>query len=671
MDIPFFSKKNDSGEVYCGILLKESKGVCYLFTKTPTKVVLTAEQSFTYSDGWERIIEDVDEALAILEQGKETHQRATHCIFFLFSHLIDPTTKEVAKPYIGKMRELVKSLEFKPVGYIEVIDAVHEYLENKKQTQLSSIVIEIDDHSIGAFLYKGGHKIFTQCVERTEAFAHDVEHALNLKKEQHVFPTQMYLYDSNDLHKESSALLMHNWSKDAFIHPPRTTIIQPEELTHALTELLNKQLCGTPTTAPFEDKEEEQKKEVMGFVIGQDITQTAEVQKQPFRLNMLKIPLPKITLPNLSRFPILPILFILLLLGGIVGFVLFYVHKATVLVRIPVLNAKDTVLVTANSKPTEDEVLLSSISTPFSISDKKETTGKKDIGERAGGEVSLYSYEEKEITLSKGRLLSVGSTNFELDEDASLPPSQFASDGITKTPGKVKAKVRASSIGPEGNLEKGKRFTVDGYSSNVVFAINDSALSGGTKKTVRTIAKADVDSIKETVSDRVKKDILSKHKNDVKHFTVPDLTSVRIEKEEYSGEIGEEATVVTYKINGQVTLFQIPQLSIRDAVQTKLENEKKEGYSTDSVRFEITNQKEDTKNTKLSLTVQGEAIFSKTYNEKNLKESLKGVSLESLHKVINEAYGLSTERVVISPSIPPLNSILPFFVQNIQIETLK
>lgn len=671
MEIPFFQKKGSTGEVYCGILLKETKGVCFLFTKTATEVVLTAQQSFTYSDGWERIIEDVDEALAILEQGKEASQRATHCIFFLYSHLIDPSTKEVAKPYIGKMRELVKSLEFKPVGYIEVIDAVHDHLEKKRQTQLSSIVIEIDDHFISAFLYKGGHKIFAQCVERSESFARDVEHALQLKQEQHVFPTQMYLYDSEDLHKESSALLMHNWSKDAFIHPPRTTIIQPEEITHALTALLNKQLCGAVPNTSFEDKDEEQKKEVMGFVVGEDITQKNTKENVHIGMPKVSFRLPAFQLPALPRMPIIPIVFGVIVLLGTVAGLLYYLHKATVLVRIPTATAKDTVLVTANSKPDTDEVLLSSVVTSFAISDKKETTGKKDIGEKAGGEVSLYSYEEKEVIIPKGKKLTVGSTEFETDGETALPPAQFAGDGITKNPGKSKVKVRASLIGTEGNLEKGKRFTIDGYSSNVVFAINDSALTGGTKKTVRTIAKADLDSIRSAITDRVKKTELAKFKNNVDHFIVPDLTDVEIKKEEFSGEIGEEATTITYKMSGDVTIFQIPQLSIRDAVQQKLEAEKKEGFTTDFVRFEIANQKEDKNTNSIALTVQGEAVFSKKYEEDKLKNILKGSKLQSVQEVLSARFGLTAERVVITPSIPLLQDHLPFFTHNIEIETLK
>jgi len=670
MDIPFFQKKNKTGEVYCGILLKESRGVCYLFTKTDTDVVLTAEQPFTYSDGWERIIEDVDEALAILEQGKEAHQRATHCIFFLFSHLIDPVTKEVAKPYIGKMRELVKSLEFKPVGYIEVIDAVHEHLEQKKQSQLSSIIVEIDDHSVAAFLYKGGHKIFSQCVERTDAFARDVEKALHLKQEQHVFPTQMYLYNSDDLHKESSELLMHNWSRDAFIHPPRTTIIQPNELTAALIQLLNKQLCTSKEQSHSEDKDEEQKKEVMGFVVGADITQNV-VLNQNSVLPKASFKLPQIRLPQFPRIPIVPILFTVLLLGGVSGGVLYYLHKATVLLRIPTETAKDTVIVTASSKPSEDEVLLSNSTSPFTVSDKKETTGKKDVGERASGEIRVYSYEENEVIIPKGKKMSVGSLEFESDQETAIPPAQFAGDGITKNPGKSKVKVRASILGTESNLEKGKRFTIDGYSSNTVFAINDAALTGGTKKTVRTIAKADIDSIKESVTERVTKNELAKNKNNAQFLIVPDLTKTTIKKEQFSGEIGEEASTITYTITGDVTIFRIPQTSIRDAVQEKLEKEKKEGFTTDSVHFEITRQKEDVTKSSISLTVQGEAVFSKKFEAASLKDTLKGRNVATVEQILRDDFGLPIERTMISPSVPILQEMFPFFVHNIQIEIVK
>jgi hypothetical protein len=670
MEIPFFQKKNEGGEVYCGILLKETQGVCYLFTKSHKGVSVTSQQPFTYSDGWEHIVDDVDEALAILEQGKEQHQRATHCIFFLFSHLIDPVTKEVAKPYIGKMREMVKSLEFKPIGYIEVIDAIHEHLEKIKQTQLSSIVIEIDRHKVGTFLFKGGHKLFSHFVDRTESFAHDVEHALRLKQEQHVFPTQMYLYDSDDLHEESSALLMHNWSKESFIHPPRTTIIQPDELTVALTDLLSKQLCGPMQTPAFEDKEDEQKKEVMGFVIGEDITQRPEPVRShtPMRPRFV---LPSFTLPTLPKLPYIPVLVAIVLLGAICGGVIYFLHRATVVIRIPTQTAKDTVTVTAQVKPSDGETMLSSITASFSASEKKDTTGKKDIGERSGGEVTLYSYEEKEQSIQKGAKLTFNSIQFQTDDSATLPPAQFAADGITKTPGKTKVKVRAVGIGQDGNIEKGKRFTVEGYSANSVFAINDAAFSGGTKKTVRTVAKADIENMRSFISDQAKKNELSKQKNDVSYLIVPDMTKVVIQKEDMSGEVGEEATSISYKATGEVVIFRIPQQAIRSAVQEKLESEKKEGYNTDSVLFSIIKQKETSGKEGVSLTVQGEAVFSKRYSVDDLKSKLVGVSVASGEDVITSAFGLGVEKVDISPQIPILKDRLPFVKNNIQIETLK
>ena len=158
MHIPFLTKKDEAGEIYCGILLKEKEGSCILFRKTAQTLTVFKEQPFTYTDGWEHIVDDVDEALALLEQGGDAIH-ATQCIFFIFSHLIDLVTKEIAKPYLGKMRDIAKFLDLKPVGYIEVIDAVHEYLEQLKETRLSSLVIETDVSQATIFLYKGGHKI--------------------------------------------------------------------------------------------------------------------------------------------------------------------------------------------------------------------------------------------------------------------------------------------------------------------------------------------------------------------------------------------------------------------------------------------------------------------------------------------------------------------------------
>jgi hypothetical protein len=666
MKLPFLSEKKTSGEVYCGVLLKEGQGVCYVYQKDSRSIHLLKQKEFQFTDGWEHIVDDVDEALSLIEQelGKQTI--ISQCIFFIFAHLLDQHTREIAKPYISKMRDISKLLELKPIGYMEVIDAVHEQLESEKQTALSSLVVEIDDTQMTIFLYKAGHKIVVQPVSRTDNFADDMQTALETIAQSHILPNHIYLYDSTDLAEESSDLLLHSWKKNLFIQQPRIVVVPASTVSSALLKLLEKQLCTTSTVAETRD-DKQIPKEVMGFTIGEEVIETEEteelVSKKAFSFN-----LPKIALPSLRILPLVAIPFVLVLLA--VGLI-YLLHNATLIITVPVEKKQSEIEILASKKPLKaDQVELQGFVSSFSFVEKKETTGKRDVGEKASGEITLYNYDEKEKQLAKGTKLQSNSLSYETDDATTIPASQFASDGITKNPGKNKVKIRAVILGTESNMEKNKRFSISDISSNIVFGINEAAIGGGTKKAVRTISKTDMDNLRQLVLDKAKKAALEKQKTDKTYFILPELTVAQANKEKFSGEIGEEATSLSYTSSGEVSLFRIPQKTIGLFVQKKLESEKPSGFVTDKVAFNVKKQKK-LENGDIQLTLGGEIVFSKALDTGVIIKTLVGKSSEEGQSILRSQFGISEVDIAINPPLPVIGERMPFWQDHIRVELLR
>ena len=234
MKLPFIHENKLAGEVYCGILLKESQGICYVYEKRPQSVLLLKQQEFKYSDGWEHIVDDIDDALSMIEHEMGQQAIISQCVFFVFAHLMDQSSHEIAKLYISKLKDISKLLELKPIGYMEVIDAVHEELEKEKQTRLSSIVVELDDTQMTIYLFKGGHKIVVQHASRTDNFVEDMQSSLEKIAQSHILPNHIYLYDSTDLAEESSDLLLYSWKKNLFIQQPRIAVISASTVSKSL-----------------------------------------------------------------------------------------------------------------------------------------------------------------------------------------------------------------------------------------------------------------------------------------------------------------------------------------------------------------------------------------------------------------------------------------------------
>lgn len=671
MKLPFINTNKTGGEVYCGILLKEAQGTCFVYEKKPHSVFLLKQKEFQYSDGWEHIVDDIDEALSLIEQEMGKQTIISQCIFFVFAHLIDQASHEIAKPYITKLRDISKLLELKPVGYMEVIDAVHEELENEKQTRLSSIVVELDDTQMTTFLFKGGHKIAIQHSSRTDNFADDMQEALEKIAQSHILPNHIYLYDSTDLAEESSDLLLYSWKKNLFIQQPRIAVVQSSTVSKALLKLLEKQLCEQPQV--IEQKEEsKQPKEVMGFTIGGEVAEETMFEenniqpKKTFHFSFPKIKFPTFTFSRITPLILIPIFIIGLFVG-----LLFFLHRANITIKVPTEQRSAEIAIQASKKPTKTEqVELQTLATPFSAVEKKDTTGKRDIGEKASGEVTLYSYDEKERQLSKGTKLQVDSLSYETDDSTTIPPSQFAADGITKNPGKAKIKIHASVLGTESNIDKNKRFSVAGISSNIVFGINEASLTGGTKKVVRTIAKADIDNIKSFVIDKAKKEAIDKQQSDTSFILLPELTTALAKKEEFSGEIGEEADSLKYTASGEVVLSRIPKKTIQDFVEKKLISEKPSGYETEKVTFTVKNQKK-LENGDIQFTIGGEIVFTKSLNANNIAKTVVGKGKEEGKTLIQSQYGVTQIELNINPPFPLIQDWMPFWQDHIRIELLR
>ena len=65
MKIPFFSNFSNKAdkEFYLGLFLKETEGIVMIFLKENGRLELVDKERFDYTNGWENLTNDVDEAL--------------------------------------------------------------------------------------------------------------------------------------------------------------------------------------------------------------------------------------------------------------------------------------------------------------------------------------------------------------------------------------------------------------------------------------------------------------------------------------------------------------------------------------------------------------------------------------------------------------------------------
>lgn len=670
LPLAFFKKNKPTAKYYFGLFLKEEEGSVILMELSASGLNIIASEKFQFTDGWENISEDVDQALFKLET--QAKKSTNQFILFVYSHFIDKNKQQIKAPYLAKIKMMLRELELKTLGFIDALEAAVDYLEKKEESPLTAILVELDITVLSVNIFKGGQKILSEVIPRTDNFIDDLLQIFNTQKGHTLLPSRLILYNSKDLDEISTKILTYHWSEELFIQLPKVEIIKEDELIHGLVFIFHEQL---KSSAPIV---EEEQKEILGFRIGEDVApkNNQKLVDPPIK-TIKKIPLPKIhlgfvknwlnTIMKLKLPFVIPVLLITTVILILFVVAEYFFHKAKLQIYFPSQAiSKDITL-----EESIDGGLIKSTTDTKEIEESIDATGKKTVGEKARGEVTIFSFNEKENRFNKGTALSVEGVKFILDSDVVVASSsETLIDGKpVKKSGEGKVKVTASEIGTEGNISKGKRLQVADLSTSSYFAMSDSSFTGGTKSEITTVSKKDFDSLRSKLFNKAKSTTSEKENKNLeekKLFT--SLTEVKLEEENFSKEVGEEAKSLRLKAKAKITYYFYEDSALREKIFSLLKDEVKKGYqlSAENVDYEITKTEKDEKQVQLSLKIDSKAL--KEISKDELAKSLVFKNNQKLQELLKNKYQSEDYDLNVQTPLPFLKSWTPIFKKNITIE---
>ncbi|MGB9883469.1 MAG: hypothetical protein ACPLRN_03090, partial [Microgenomates group bacterium] len=631
MKLPFFSQKKQENEIYLGIFLKQSKGTVLIFEKSSHQLIITEKVNFSYTNGWENLVEDIDEALFQLEKkltDKNIEFKKT--IFFVYSHLIDEKTGEIKKPYLEKIKQLVKELDLEAMGYIEVFEAVNYFFQKKEETSLTSILLELDDNQLTFFVYKSGKLEYKKTVARTDDVIEDFIEASSDIKGKMIFPSRIIIYDSDNLDDTIALFIAHRWEKEYFIQMPKMTVLKEDELIEGLRMLFDSQINKTKAAEIVDETnvDKNKKEETFGFVIGEDIEERLIEEKKPEKKSQwpkISFVFPKISPPDYFKDLSLIKGKLTVILGLLIIFLSLFIneyfyHKAELTIFLPNKIIEKTLLESIDYK---------TASTTANFSQTITTSGKKDVGEKAKGVVTIHNFDDQEKTFSKGTVLTASNLKFVLDTDVKVASATLTADGSAKLPGKKDATITAQEIGPESNLSKGTKFKIADLSINTYFAINANDLTGGTKKQIRTVSSTDIATLEDKILEKAK----TENKQNLfssSDVLIPELSQVDFIEKKYSAELGEEADSVSLNAKVNLTYFAYNKNNLLDTLQNNLKDGLDQEFSLEknNINYKIKDIKKENHQLKLTIEAKGKAI--KKIDQNKLISEVLGKSQKNL-----------------------------------------
>ncbi len=649
-----------------GVFLKEQEGVVFFLESRETKLLKLGQEKFTYTNGWENLTEDLDEVLYRMELKLKKAPEKT--IFFVYSHLVEKHTGQIKREFLKKIREVSKNLELKPLGYIECHQAVLNRLQKKQSLSLTALMLEFDRSYLQVFLYKGGKLEYEESLSRSANLIEDLLPVLDRVRQESVLPARLILYNSKDLDLEITKILSHRWEANHFVQLPKIEVISEDELFEGLIDIFAYQLFS-----PKADIKEEEKKEEEDL-ISPDTGKLDQIRKpiweaQEFlgrtlsKAQSLFTDFKKLFL-NLN----LPLKFFIPI--GALGLVVFIIlltelffHKGELTIFLPHQSVESKLTTEVES------ARISKKTATLDLQVAQSTTGKREVGEKAKGGVTVHNFDDKEAIFKEGTALVAGSLKFLLDNDVKVASASLAPDGSAKLPGKGTVKVTAEEIGPEQNITKNQRFEIENLSSLTYFAINDEAFTGGTKKQVRTVSKSDIENLTKKANAQAQKHLESKilPKINNNHELLKQLSQIKLAGSNFSYFLGEEADALELKTKANITYFLLGKDDLLKEFMKDLDKKIKKGYKVkkENIVYKIEDVKEEGKVYTIETEIKARA--SQEVKEEDLLKKIAGKSEAKVEELIREEYKSKIDFKISNP-LPFLKNRFPLRKGNIQLK---
>jgi hypothetical protein len=392
----------------------------------------------------------------------------------------------------------------------------------------------------------------------------------------------------------------------------------------------------------------------------------------PAVLSKFSLPaLPLLGVGGISkRLIILPAIIVLLL---ILGLSYLFAVKATVTLHMEAKKIDDSTTITLRTDSENDlaQKILTAKEVETSVDGTVSTaaTGKKDVGEKAKGTITLYNNSDSKKTISSGTTIS-SSNNLDFVTTGDIAIASASGDATSSKPGTASVGVTAKNIGSEYNLPSGTKFSIDGISSSSLAGKNDSAFSGGSKKTVTVVAKKDTDTLTEDLTKQIEgkaKDTL-KDKAGAGQQILPIFTGTTLSKKSFDNDVGDEASKVTLKGTITFTTLSYNTEDLGKVAQAAIQGkyDKDLALSNKGIVTELQDIKPG-KNGEATASLVMDAGLLPKIDEESVTKNITGKSFDDATAYLQTLPQVSGAEIQLSPSIPLLPKLLPRFTKNIKI----
>ena len=683
-------KSADLPEHFLALLITEKRVRAGLFFLNNEKVeiAIIGEGSFWDGKTEESLVKSADAAVSACG---DLGMQAKKVIFGIPEEWV--LAGKVIAEQLPLLKSICRELELTPLGFVNIPEAISHFLKQTEGVPLTGLLVQVREDQVNLALSRVGK--LEESVKSQEKKEVSLQVAQLLKNYAHVevLPSRMILYDGDsDLELIRQELMSYPWTqKHAFLHFPKVEIINEEMEVKAVAVAAGTEMGAKIEVGDWRLEIGEKKLEVggeklevgdekttednLGFV-EEDVAATAEKKT----VKIILPTLPKISLPNINfglsektgslfnrikgifKLGFLAIPIILFVLAGLIFYMLYITPKAEVKIFVDSRAIDKEVTLTLSSKSWETEV---------SGSQKTVATGKKTIGEKARGELTIYNKTFNSKTFKKGDFVSLtgdAKVKFTLDEEVKVASASEKPDHSGTDYGKEKVKITAADIGTKYNLDSGNTFSVVDYSDTNFSGKNDAAFSGGSSRDVTTAVTADFDRVTASLSAdltrKAREQINNKIESGEDVLALP--INITMNKKKFDKEVNSEAVELTLDGEATVKMYGYMKEDLLKEVEKNASQLVLSGYELRRENMKTEVKKADLKKDgSLDLTVDFSAKIVPLYKLEEIIKNITGKDYKAVEEYLKKLEGVVDANITVNPVIIRGLKRLPWQGKNI------
>lgn len=587
--------------------------------------------------------------------------------------------------FLKLLETLCHSLKLKPLGFISNDEAFIESVSKEDSFPPSFILVYLGKKEFSLSLVYLGEvkKRFSQALVN-DFSPQDLENALVTIQLDSALPPRILIFGHFG-HSIIDDLKNYSWigkkNVETFLHLPDVIAYQPEELFNLYSQTVSSQIGNNsidskPDVAPtLAEKEEIPTKNTIEEVtenVVEDVTEEEtfsafdeilpedlgfsqiDDSKPKVKFSFPTFSFPKFKLPHLNLnfnfWYLLP-----LALSPLLLLIPYFIIKAEITLNFNPIEINKTFDLSLDS--TADSISSTIIPVDKKIleinfTDSLATTGQKETGDKAKGEITIFNKADKIQNISKGTILiDNANKKYELLTSVQVPASSFNLASGTITMGQAKANAIASDIGPEFNLNKDSLLTfVD--DTNLLAKINDS-ISGGSRRQIQVVSSDDKNKLTQAVDASLETKISEKINSDsANSHLLKETLFVDKKQLTFNREVGEEAEILEVNANLSISLLQIDPQKKDTIIKTLLADDQnflESVASPSDFTFSFTATKTSSQKSSGKLTLIGKTM--PIIDIDNLRSLLAGKDFTKAFKLIDSQPRIYDRNIKIIPSI--------------------